>query len=93
MFDPWETALEEMVGDQNGKILCEAVWNLLGMFDPGRRTQEQNARVGAVMKSLKFERKKARHDGKPRWHYIRGGSAEEREMEIITKDGGDAVGM
>lgn len=83
VFDPWEEIVAERIGDLKGKLLCEKVWDIVGLCDESRRTQEHNVRLGAAMVRLGFERKKARHDGRTRYHYVRG-TAAEREVAIVV---------
>lgn len=80
--DPWEDVVVEKIGDQTGKIPISEIWGLLDL-DAGRRTQEQNKRLGAVMRRLNFERKKLRCGGPVVWCYVRGATAEEREIQIV----------
>jgi len=81
VFDPWEEIIATQVGDANGKILCEKVWDIVGLNDPARRTQDHNSRLGAVMARLGFVRGRPRHEGLSRYHYMRGTKAE-REIAI-----------
>lgn len=82
--DPWEQAIEQTIGDLNGKISTDDVWRLLDI-PVNRRTQYENERVGEVMRRQGFERKKARVQGKVSWTYQRG-SVEEREFNQIVLD-------
>ena len=69
----------------NGKIRSKEVWGLVGVFEDRQKTQEQNNRLGQVMKVLGFERIKARQDGSaPEWHYAHGTKAE-REQAIVAR--------
>jgi predicted P-loop ATPase len=74
--DPLVIALEDAFGDREtgmlGKVLAEDVWALIGKSDASRRTQWDNNNLSRAMTKLGWERKKLRHGGKPRWHYVRG---------------------
>jgi hypothetical protein len=89
--DPLVLALEDSLGDKDGgmlgRVLAEDVWALIGKTDASRRTQWDNANLGKAMTKLGWERKKLRHDGKPRWHYVRG--AEPYPAIIVIARQGD----
>ena len=72
--DPWCDVIEHEVGTGPGKVLPASVWELLEV-PKERRSQAYNKRLGDVMRHLGFERKKLRHRGKVRWHYVRGDGA------------------
>ena len=69
--DPWQEDLESLIGDQQGKVRSTDLWNALGV-EIEKRTQEQNARLGAAMKALGFERKILKFNGKNERCYVRG---------------------
>jgi len=81
---PWETLLEEVLGDMKGKVLVEAVWEIVGV-QSGRRTHAQAVELGDVMKRLGFQKakKSAGHDN-PKWHWCRG-TTEEQSHTIRVK--------
>jgi hypothetical protein len=90
--DPWEEELGDLFGNGNGKILIKQVWGFVGLSDPSHRTQEQNGRLGSIMKRLGFQRVKARTPdtkskggsitrGRLAWHYARG-TKEERANQL-----------
>jgi predicted P-loop ATPase len=86
--DPWIEALEEAIGNEidglKGKILASDAWVIVNL-DAGRRTQDQNARIGHAMKSLGFERKKLQFDSKPKWGYARGSLEEQKKRICIER--------
>lgn len=77
--DPFVEVLQERLGDKEGKIRTLDLWSALGV-EVERRTQEQNARLGSVMKQLGFERKKMRFGSNTSWAYQRGESHEVIEV-------------
>lgn len=79
--DPWEHVIEDVVGEMNGKLSTEDIWQLLKV-DVNRRTQNENGRLGEVMRTLGFERKKARINGKIQWTYQRGSDQERQHNQI-----------
>lgn len=81
--DPFTLALATAVGEHNGKISSEAVFQVL-RIQAGRRTQDDNARVGDAMRELGFQRKKMRFGGSPEWGYARGTEAEQRYLIVIA---------
>jgi predicted P-loop ATPase len=86
--DPWLEQLAEVLGDVKGKLLSTDAWKIIDVDAP-RRTQEQNARLGSAMKSLGFERKKARFDGELKWGYMRGSTDErEKQIGVVFENGG-----
>lgn len=96
MVDPWEETISDVLGDpvtgemQTGKIETAEVWTIVRV-EPGHQTQDQNARLGQVMRRLGYERKKLRPvntssregDRPPVWHYARG-TADEQQRGIIV---------
>jgi predicted P-loop ATPase len=84
IVDPWEDDIADAYGVQTGKVPAEEVWAVVGLSDKGRRTQEHNARLGAVMKRLGYERKPLRHWNTHRVcpHYVRGRTSEEHEQRM-----------
>jgi predicted P-loop ATPase len=81
LFDPWEELIAAAVGDRQGKVPTDQLWQLVGLSEVGRRTTEHNNRLGAIMQGLGFVRKKARSGGSPRYHYLRG-TPEERQLVL-----------
>ncbi|MFK4809692.1 VapE domain-containing protein [Devosia sp. ZW T5_3] len=71
--DPFVEVLQDRLGDQEGKISTLDLWSALGV-EVEKRTQEQNARLGSVMKQLGFQRKKMRFGTNTSWAYQRGES-------------------
>lgn len=81
--DPFEQTLAEALGDLEGKLRAVDAWELTGV-QPGQRTQEHNARLGAALRRLGWERTKRRFDGgKPEWSYVRG---EGDEPLVVRRD-------
>jgi hypothetical protein len=79
VVDPWDELLEAArLGD---KVFADQVWAILDL-PQGQRTQDHNARLGAVMRGLGYERRKARNDrGEVRWAYVR------RDAQSVLHDG------
>jgi hypothetical protein len=69
--DPWLELIDDMLGSLKGKLLADDAWEIVAVAKE-RRTQDQNARIGVIMKTLSFERKKVRFGTKTRWAYVRG---------------------
>jgi predicted P-loop ATPase len=84
--DPWLELLRATTEGFNGKILAADAWKLVGMA-PDRRTQDHNGRLGGAMRTLGFEHKPLRFDGKLKKCYARG-TAEEQEKRIYVYEGG-----
>jgi len=56
--DPWVEALHHgLAGFDDARVSAEAVWTYLGV-NIDRRTQDQNARMGAAMRKIGFDRPK-----------------------------------
>src|SRR5262249_34812365 len=90
--DPWLDLFEAAIGNLVGKIQNADVWEVVDR-PADRRTQEDNARIGNVMKRLGFERKSLRFAGAMSKGYVRGaGAARERRIYLyrpyITDEGG-----
>ena len=73
--DPIEVALRDALGDRRGVIKTLDLWEILNV-EPGRVTQDQNARLGAAMRRLGWDRSRRRADGDRRYVYTRGDSTE-----------------
>jgi hypothetical protein len=71
--DPFTDTLAHMLGDIEGKITGENVWQILGMNVPGLRTQHHNERMGAAMRYLGWKRGAVRSGGRKRPGYVKGG--------------------
>jgi hypothetical protein len=48
--DPWISVIDDELGGMEGKITSKSVWTILDV-DAGRRTQQQNLRMGNAMKA------------------------------------------
>ncbi|HEX8341978.1 MAG TPA: VapE domain-containing protein [Tepidisphaeraceae bacterium] len=81
--DPFAQRLAQVVGDLNGKLRAEDVWTILGV-PPGQRTQDQNGRLGAAMKTNGWERKKLRFGGKPEYCYVRGEGPQANSRILVS---------
>jgi hypothetical protein len=57
VIDPWEEVIALGVGETRGRIRSSVIWGHVGLSDPSHRTQEQNSRLGLVMKRLGFSRR------------------------------------
>lgn len=73
--DPWEEVLAPHLDGLEGKVKTAAVWALLRMDDPARRTQDHNNRLGAVMRRLGWTPSRLRWDGKREYCYVKGDGA------------------
>lgn len=88
-LDPFFEALSDALDGREGKIRSEAVWHIVGMSDPAKRSQDHNNRIGAAMQALGWTRKKARFSGsKAIWGYRKGDSDVE-----VRLDAGSHVAM
>jgi hypothetical protein len=54
--DPYYDALHDALGSRSGKVTSENIWEVLGVSDAGRRTQDQNQRMGEAMRALGWHR-------------------------------------
>lgn len=87
--DPFVDMLATALGDATGKLLALDAWRILDL-DPGRNAGAGH-RIGAAMRALGWERRKARYPGqKLAVHcYLRG--TEEQRTQAVKLDGG-AIG-
>lgn len=70
--DPIEIALTEALGDRLGKVRALDLWDILNV-EPGKATQDQNARLGAAMRRLGWERTRRRVQTSDREYvYVKG---------------------
>jgi hypothetical protein len=87
--DPWAEIIEHALGIYStGKIVTSDIWAALDLAD-GHKTQENNARMGEIMRAQGWERCKLRlkigkNDSKVCWHYAKG-TAEERKIRIVLE--------
>jgi predicted P-loop ATPase len=70
--DPYTDALAHALGDIEGKITGENVWQILGITIAGNRTQHHNERMGAAMRYLGWKRKQIKIGGRARPGYVKG---------------------
>lgn len=74
--DPFFDALHDALGeDKAGRVSAVSVWKIIGR-QGANATQDENARMGAAMKRLGFDRKKLRFGEKTAWGYQRGEAAD-----------------
>jgi len=71
VIDPWESMLEEALGDQEGRITSEKVWEFVGVTSD-KRTQSDNSRLGEVLRRLGFKRTRISGKGRKLHGYKRG---------------------
>jgi hypothetical protein len=88
--DPWFDIISEAIGDLNGKMLNSDAWIMVGVR-PEHRTQEHNRKLGHIMKTLGFERKLLRVDGKSCKCYARGSEKERERLRLIVTVTNDKV--
>jgi hypothetical protein len=88
--DPWLETMTDALGNIQGMLRTKDAWDIIGMRDAERRTQEDNRRLGNIMAVLDFKRKKLRFDGaKPTtWCYVRG---DEQLRIYVSWDGGSTL--
>lgn len=75
--DPWVQVIDDILGDLEGKLRTADTWLLVGV-SRDRRTQQDNERLGEVMRELGWERVKLRFGGDPEWAYARGNESARR---------------
>jgi hypothetical protein len=73
--DPWVQVLAEHLGDLKGKFRATDAWEIVGV-PKDRRTQQDNVRLGEVMRELGWARKQLRFGGNPEGCYVRGAGIE-----------------
>jgi predicted P-loop ATPase len=83
--DPWEEMIVDAIGSMKGKILNTDVWKIVNV-DIGRNTQDQNARLGHIMKSLGFERTRKRFGGEVKPGYARGTEREQENRIFVARN-------
>lgn len=95
--DAWEDLLREKLGAPDdpercdGKIRSEDVWYLVGREDAGKRAPADNARLGAVMRTLGFKPHPFKVDGRKTNGYVRlpagWTKGEELKRMLVERDG------
>lgn len=85
--DAFEAILSEVFGDNTGRIRTLDIWEILGI-EPAKATQEQNTRLGEVMRGLGWERPKMRRrvGGKHRYVYEKGTHEERESLLLVAYD-------
>lgn len=85
--DPWvdlaENALENY---STGRIVCRDMWAVFSIPD-GLKTPAHDTRLGETMRSLGWERAKARIEGKVKWCYLKGEPHERTRRIHVERDG------
>jgi predicted P-loop ATPase len=85
--DPFVMLLDQAFGDLTGKVRIADCWQIVGV-KPGDATQDQQARLGAAMRELGWERVQRRYGGAPEWSYVKGTRDErERGLEVMYDHG------
>src|SRR5262249_15482863 len=82
--DPWLTVIAKAISNRQGKISSETVWSIIGVR-PENRKQDDNERLGAIMKELGFEHERKRFGSDPEWGYVRGEGRERNTIIAISK--------
>ncbi|WP_271552941.1 virulence-associated E family protein [Bradyrhizobium sp. CCBAU 45394] len=82
--EPWIDQIASVLGDMEGKLPASDAWEIIGL-PAGQRTQEHNVRLGKAMRSLGWDRKKHRFDGKPHNGYVKGDAKEATLKRIVVK--------
>jgi hypothetical protein len=70
--DPFTDAILHYLGDREGKITSEDVWTILGVTDAGRRTADQQKRMGMALKTCGWQQSVLRFDGQRSRGYVKG---------------------
>ena len=70
-IDPWREAIDDLLGDREGKILVEDVWAIIDKR-ASQRGQHDVERLGRLMRDLGWEHKLLRIDGGRRYCYVKG---------------------
>lgn len=90
--DGFYDQIRDAIGDKTGVLSASDVWILCGVL-PGQRTQNHNARLGAVMKEMGWYRRKMRAESKapPAWCYQHKDGSTQRLIVVPQPDGKLAV--
>lgn len=74
--DPWRDIIEDALGDLQGKVVAEDIWRLLDNGQKSRRTQNDNVRLGAIMRELGWRRPESgiKARGRRVRGYVKGGT-------------------
>lgn len=92
--DPWAEILDHAIGDLEGKITSEDLLKIIGK-PQGMRGQNDNQRLGEIMRGLGFEHKQTRFGKRVKWAYVRGSSYKEicviydpvsRDIQVCASD-------
>lgn len=88
--DPYVDILREHLGDLEGKIKSNDVWNILGI--PPSQRSAQSQQMGEAMRIIGWERKNVRFDGKAKEAgYTRGDA--ERQLEVYRDPASQRVAV
>jgi Virulence-associated protein E len=84
--DPYYDVLHDALTGLDGKISSEDIWRLLDV-KPGHRTQEANARMGAAMRALGWQRPNTagtiKIGGKMVMGYVKGDGPPRPRVEVV----------
>lgn len=69
--NPYFLALQNQLGDREGKILTEDIWEALGK-KAGMRQSDDERKMGQAMRQLGFERKQVRFETHRTYCYVKG---------------------
>lgn len=72
--DPFYERLSERLDGHDGKVRAGDIWEVVGLGDVGRRSQDDNVRLSAAMHKLGWRRPKSklRFDGRPQNAWVKG---------------------
>jgi predicted P-loop ATPase len=74
VVDPIYETLSERLDGQSGKVRASDIWEVIGLGDQARRTQDHNMRVSSAMQRLGWHRPKSklRFGGAPQHAWVKG---------------------
>jgi hypothetical protein len=79
--DPIAALLYRALGDRTGTLRIIDAYRICGI-EPGSANQDQIKRVGWAIRELGWQRARRLFRGQPDYVYVKGASAEEREVEL-----------
>jgi predicted P-loop ATPase len=56
--DPWFTKLFDAIGDMEGRIKEETLWDIIGGIEPAKRTSRDASRITSAMRQLGWSKKR-----------------------------------
>jgi len=86
VVDPYEEVLEQAL-PLTGRILSRDVWEVLGI-PQDRRSQEDNGRVGQVMRRLGWSRTKIKEGSLASWAYRKGPGSSPQALRVCKMGAG-----